>query len=246
MNTNTGKKVKVSRMVRMHSADMEDINEAGAGDIFALFGVDCASGETFCDTDVKLTMTEMHVPDPVMSLTVKPKRVEDLDGFLKALARFVREDPTFTVNHNQESEEIIISGMGELHLFVYCERIKREYDVDIIIGNPTVNYRESIGQKAEFTYLHKKQSGGAGQYAKVIGYVEPINEDITDPDANMSNVFKTALVGQNIPNEYVPAIEKAFHEFCKKGPKTGYPVVGMRYVLRDGNTHVVDSSSMAF
>ena len=145
MNTNTGKKVKVSRMVRMHSADMEDINEAGAGDIFALFGVDCASGETFCDTDVKLTMTEMHVPDPVMSLTVKPKKVDDLDNFLKALSRFVREDPTFTVNHNQESEEIIISGMGELHLFVYCERIKREYDVDIVIGNPTVNYRESIG-----------------------------------------------------------------------------------------------------
>ena len=189
MNTNTGKKVKVSRMVRMHSADMEDISEAGAGDIFALFGVDCASGETFCDTDVKYQMTEMHVPDSVMSLTIKPKRIEDLDAFLKALARFQREDPTFTVNHNQENEEIIISGMGELHLFVYCERIKREYDVDIVVGNPTVNYRESISGRAEFTYLHKKQSGGAGQYAKVIGYVEPINEDITDEDANMQNVF---------------------------------------------------------
>lgn len=156
MNTNTGKKVKVSRMVRMHSAEMEDINEAGAGDIFALFGVDCASGETFCDIDVKYQMTEMHVPDSVMSLTIKPKRIEDLDSFLKALARFQREDPTFTVNHNQENEEIIISGMGELHLFVYCERIKREYDVDIHIGNPTVNYRESISSRAEFTYLHKK------------------------------------------------------------------------------------------
>jgi len=147
MNTNTNKKIKVSRMVRMHSADMEDINEAGPGDIFALFGVDCASGETFCDIDVKYQMTEMHVPDPVMSLTVKNKKMEDLDNFLKALNRFVREDPTFTVQHNQESEEIIISGMGELHLFVYCERIKREYDVDITIGNPTVNYRETIGGK---------------------------------------------------------------------------------------------------
>ena len=156
MNTNTGKKVKVSRMVRMHSADMEDINECGAGDIFALFGVDCASGETFCDADVKYQMSEMHVPDPVMSLTIKPKKIEDLDSFLKALNRFQREDPTFTVNHNQENEEIIISGMGELHLFVYCERIKREYDVDINIGNPTVNYRESIGSKAEFNFLHKK------------------------------------------------------------------------------------------
>ena len=246
VNTNTGKKVKVSRMVRMHSADMEDINEAGAGDIFALFGVDCASGETFCDPDVKYQMTEMHVPDSVMSLTIKPKRIEDLDQFLKALARFQREDPTFTVNHNQENEEIIISGMGELHLFVYCERIKREYDVDIVVGNPTVNYRESISGRAEFSYLHKKQSGGAGQYAKVIGYVEPINDDITAEDANMQNVFVQKTEGQNIPNEYIPAIEKAFHDFCKKGPKTGYPVVGMRYVLTDGATHVVDSSSMAF
>ena len=136
--------------------------------------------------------------------------------------------------------------MGELHLFVYCERIRREYDVDIIIGNPTVNYRESIGAKSQFNYLHKKQSGGAGQYAKVIGFVEPINEDITAEDAILGNVFENKTEGQNIPNEYVPAIEKAFHEFCKKGPKTGYPVVGMRYVLKDGQTHVVDSSSMAF
>ena len=191
-------------------------------------------------------MSEMHVPDPVMSLTVKPKRSSDLDPFLKALNRFVREDPTFTVNHNQESEEIIISGMGELHLFVYCERIKREYDVEIVVGNPTVNYRETICGKHSFNYLHKKQSGGAGQYARVIGYVEPMNEDITDNDANMNNVFKNSTEGQNIPNEYVPAIEKAFHEFCKKGPKTGYPLVGMKYVLKDGQTHTVDSSSMSF
>jgi len=191
-------------------------------------------------------MSPMFVPDPVMSLTVKPKKVADLDAFLKALNRFQREDPTFTVQHNMESEEIIVSGMGELHLQVYCERIKREYDVAIDVGNPTVNYRESVGGKKSFNYLHKKQSGGAGQYARVIGYIEPINEDITDPDAEMGNVFVNATEGQNIPNEYVPAIEKAFHEFCKKGPKTGYPVVGMRYVLKDGQTHVVDSSSMAF
>jgi len=182
-------------MVRMHSAEMEDINEAGAGDIFALFGVDCASGETFCDLTVKYQMTEMHVPDPVMSLSIKPKRVDDLDSFLRALARFQREDPTFTVNHNQENEEIIISGMGELHLFVYCERIKREYDVDCIVGNPTVNYREAIGESYKFEYLHKKQSGGAGQYARVIGRVEPMNEDITAEDANMNNQFENATEG---------------------------------------------------
>ena len=136
--------------------------------------------------------------------------------------------------------------MGELHLFVYCERMKREYDIDLIVGNPTVNYRESVGAKRTFNYLHKKQSGGAGQYARVIGYMEPINEQIDDPDADLSCVFEDATVGNNVPNEYIPAIEKAFHECTKKGPKTGYPVVGVRYVLTDGQTHVVDSSSMAF
>ena len=180
INIATGKKCKVSRMVRMHSDDIEDITEAGAGDIFALFGVDCASGETFCDLNTSLAMTSMHVPDPVMSLTIKPKKQDDLDNFLKALKRFQREDPTFVVNQNLESDEIIISGMGELHLFVYCERMKREYSIDLVIGNPTVNYRETIAKKYKFNYLHKKQSGGAGQYARVIGYVEPLDEDEGD------------------------------------------------------------------
>ena len=136
--------------------------------------------------------------------------------------------------------------MGELHLFVYCERMKREYDIDLIIGNPTVNYRESIGAKAKFNYLHKKQSGGAGQYARVIGFMEPVNEDIDDEDADLTCVFEDGTTGNNVPNEYIPSIEKAFHECTKKGPKTGYPVVGCRYVLTDGQTHVVDSSTMAF
>jgi elongation factor G len=172
----------------MHSNEMEDISEAGAGDIFAIFGVDCASGETFCDMSVNFTMEAMHVPEPVMSLTVKPKKTEQLEPFLKALNRFQREDPTFIVKQNLESEEIIISGMGELHLFIYCERMKREYDIDLIVGNPTVNYRETIGKKASFIYLHKKQSGGAGQYAKVMGYVEPVNHDISsnEDEADLS------------------------------------------------------------
>jgi len=136
--------------------------------------------------------------------------------------------------------------MGELHLFVYCERMKREYDVDLIVGNPTVNYRETVKQRANFSYTHKKQSGGAGQYAKVVGYIEPLNESINDEDADMSTIFKDDTVGNNVPNEYIPSIEKAFHEVCKKGPKTGYPVVGCRYVLTDGKTHEVDSSTMAF
>lgn len=130
-NTATKKKVKISRMVRMHSNNMEDINEAGAGDIFAIFGVDCASGETFCDQNVNIQMENMHVPEPVMSLTVKNKKSDQLETFLKALNRFQREDPTFVVKQNLESEEIIISGMGELHLFIYCERMKREYGIDL-------------------------------------------------------------------------------------------------------------------
>jgi len=210
-----------------------------------MFGVDCASGETFT-TGSKLAMSTMHVPDPVMSLTIKPKDKNDLTKFLNALRRFEREDPTFTVAQNPESEEIIISGMGELHLFIYSERMKREYDIPVIVGNPTVNYRESITECYEFTYLHKKQSGGAGQYAKIMGRVEPNVEDITNPDADTSNVFIDATKGNNLPNEYIPAIEKAFHEATKKGPLTGYPVIGARFVLTDGKTHVVDSSQMAF
>ena len=185
-NTATKKKVKISRMVRMHSNEMEDINEAGPGDIFAIFGVDCASGETFCDPSVNLKMENMHVPEPVMSLSVRPKKANDLEPFLKALNRFQREDPTFVVKQNMESEEIIISGMGELHLFIYCERMRREYDIELVVGNPTVNYRESIQAKAHFNYLHKKQSGGAGQFARVIGYVEPTTTDLSNPKADLS------------------------------------------------------------
>lgn len=188
----------------------------------------------------------MHVPDPVMSLTIKPKKQDHLDAFLKALNRFQREDPTFVVKQNMESEEIIISGMGELHLFIYCERMKREYDIDLAVGNPTVNYRETISQKTKFNFLHKKQSGGAGQFARVIGYIEPTLQEEGQSEADLTCQFVDATEGQNIPNEYIPAIEKAFHECTKKGLQTGYPVVGVKYVLTDGQTHVVDSSSMAF
>lgn len=190
-------------------------------------------------------MEDMHVPEPVMSLTVKPKKQNQLEIFLRALTRFQREDPTFVVKQNQESEEIIISGMGELHLFIYCERMRREYDIDLQVGNPTVNYRETVLEKTTFNYLHKKQSGGAGQFARVMGYIEPTNAEMS-ADADLTCQFVDKTEGQNIPNEYIPAIEKAFHECVKKGPQTGYPVVGVRYVLTDGQTHVVDSSSLAF
>lgn len=188
----------------------------------------------------------MHVPDPVMSLTIKPKSKLDLNKFMNALRRFEREDPTFVVVQNLESEEIIISGMGELHLFIYSERLKREYDVPVIVGNPTVNYRETVSEKYVFTYVHKKQTGGAGQYAKIMGRIEPNCANISDPDADTSNKFVDETKGNNLPNEYIPAIEKAFYEATKKGPLTGYPVIGTKFVLTDGQTHVVDSSQMAF
>jgi len=245
-HVNTGKRAKISRLVRMHANQMEEINEVEGGDIFAIFGIECSTGDTFTD-GLQISMESMHVPEPVMSLSIKPKKAEYISKFMKALSRFQREDPTFRVSQNDETEEIIISGMGELHLQIYAERIRREYDIDVDIGNPNVNYRETVLSQGSFNYLHKKQSGGAGQFARVVGYIEPMIKDFESEDADLrTNQFSDKTGGENIPNEYIPAIEKAFHEACKKGPLTGSPVVGVRYVLQDGQTHVVDSSSLAF
>jgi elongation factor G len=244
LHVNTGKKVKISRIVRMHANNMEEISDASAGDIFAIFGIECSTGDTFTD-NLNLTMESMHVPEPVMSLSIRPKKTEYVSKFIKALSRFQREDPTFKVAQNEETEEMIISGMGELHLQIYAERIRREYDIDVDVGNPNVNYRETIGKDANYNYLHKKQSGGAGQFAKVIGHIEPLISDFDNNDEK-NNVFVDDTGGENIPNEYIPAIQKAFYEICKKGPLTGSPVVGVKFVLKDGQTHPVDSSALAF
>jgi len=244
-HVNSNKKVKISRLVRMHSNEMEEIQDVSAGDIFAIFGIECATGDTFTD-NVTVTMESMHVPEPVMSLSIKPKKSEYISKFIKAVQRFQREDPTFRISQNEETQEMIISGMGELHLQIYAERIRREYDIEVDVGNPNVNYRESIGAKASFNYLHKKQSGGAGQFARVIGYVEPLISDFEAEDLNQGNVFADATGGDAITNEYIPAIEKAFHENCKRGPLTNSPVIGVKHVLEGGQTHPVDSSSLAF
>lgn len=244
LHVNQNKKVKISRLVRMHSNNMEEIQEAAAGDIFAIFGIECSTGDTFTD-NVYVTMESMHVPEPVMSLSIKPKKTEYISKFMKALKRFQREDPTFRISQNEETEEMIISGMGELHLQIYAERIRREYDVDVDIGNPNVNYRESIAAKSSYNYLHKKQTGGAGQFARVIGYIEPTINDFENSEEK-GNYFEDKTGGENIPNEYIPAVEKAFHESCKRGPLTGSPVIGVKFVLENGQTHPVDSSSLAF
>jgi elongation factor G len=242
-NMRTGKKVKVGRLIRMHSDEMEDIDVSAAGDIVALFGVDCASGDTFTDGKVNVAMSSMHVPDPVISLAIKPVDQKAADNMGKALGRFVREDPTFRAEVDQESNETVISGMGELHLEVYVERMKREYQCEVETGQPQVAYRETITQPTEFSYTHKKQTGGSGQYGKVAGIVSPIpDEDEGDKDFQFINKIK----GGAIPSEYIPAVEKGLRSAMDKGRLIGFPVIGVRVEINDGNSHSVDSSEMAF
>ncbi|KAL6310270.1 elongation factor G mitochondrial [Sparassis latifolia] len=238
----TGKKVKVPRLVRMHSNEMEDIEEIGPGEICAIFGVDCASGDTFTDGSTSYSMTSMFVPEPVISLAIKPVG-QETPNFSRALNRFKKEDPTFRVHVDKESKETIISGMGELHLEIYVERMKREYNVDCTTGKPQVAFRETITQRADFHYTHKKQSGGAGQYGRVIGYVEPME---FDSKTGQDVAFENVVMGGNIPTQYIPACEKGFYEALEKGSLSGNEVCGCRLVLQDGLAHSVDSSELAF
>ena len=239
INSRTQKRVKVGRLARMHADKMEDIEAAGAGDIVALFGIDCASGDTFTDESIQVAMSSMHVPAPVISLAIKPTDLKAQNNLGKALGRFVREDPTFRSRVDPESGQTVISGMGELHLEVYVERMKREYSVEVETGAPQVAYRETISKRAEFDYTHKKQTGGSGQYGRVAGYVEPL-DDGTDFE------FVSEIRGGAIPTEYIPAVEKGVRQGLDKGRLIGFPVVGLRFVANDGNSHSVDSSDMAF
>jgi elongation factor G len=240
-NIKTKKKVKVPRLVRMHANEMHDIEEAGAGDIVALFGVECSSGDTFCDEKVNYSMTSMFVPSPVIELAVSPKEKSGQVNFSKALNRFQKEDPTFQVKRDEESGETIIRGMGELHLEIYVERIKREYSCEVVIGKPKVAYRETIQERAEYNYTHKKQTGGSGQFARVAGYIEPI-----PAEENKDYEFVDAIVGGVISREYIPGCDKGFGEQLREGFLIDQPMVNVRVVLNDGATHAVDSSEMAF
>ena len=237
-NLRNNKKVKVGRLVRMHSNDMEDIDSACGGDIVALFGVDCASGDTFGDGKSRLAMTSMHVPEPVINLMIKPIDNKSQMNMAKALGRFTREDPTFRCYVDEESGETVIQGMGELHLEVYIERMKREYQAEVETGAPQVAYRETITRRAEFDYTHKKQTGGSGQFGRVAGWIEP--------EESGEFVFESQIVGGVIPKEYIPSCEKGFRSQLEKGRLIGFPVVGFRAVINDGKTHAVDSSDMAF
>ena len=237
-NTRSRKKFKVGRLVRMNSAEMEDISEGGPGDIVALFGIDCASGDTFCGGDLNYAMSSMYVPDPVISLSVNPKDKKSADQMAKALNRFTKEDPTFRTYVDPESNETIIQGMGELHLDVYIERMRREYKCEVDTGMPQVAYREAITKRADFNYTHKKQTGGSGQFGRVAGFIEPITEEDYE--------FVDQIKGGAIPSEFIPSCDKGFKAAVKKGTLIGFPIVGVRITINDGQTHPVDSSDMAF
>ncbi|XP_033971226.1 elongation factor G, mitochondrial [Trematomus bernacchii] len=241
-NTRTNKRVRVQRLVRLHADQMEDVEEVYAGDISALFGIDCASGDTFTSkAGANLSMESIHVPEPVISMSIKPNNKIDLDKFSKGMGRFTREDPTFRVYYDAESKETIISGMGELHLEIYSQRMEREYNCPCVMGKPKVAFRETISDPVQFDFLHKKQSGGSGQYGKVIGYIEPL-----DGEHQTGLEFEDLTVGTNIPKQFVPAVEKGFREACEKGPLSGHKISGLKFVLEDGASHLVDSCEMSF
>ena len=237
-NVRNGKKIKVGRVVRMHADKMEDIEKIPAGYIGALFGIDCASGDTFTTPGLNLSMTSMFVPDPVISLSIVPKDNKARINMSKALGRFTKEDPTFKTYVDDETNDTIIQGMGELHLEVYVERMRREYDAEVTTGRPRVAYRETITRMAEFNYIHKKQTGGAGQYGRVAGYMEPVTEE--------DFIFENKIVGGKIPTQFISSCEKGFRLCLAKGPKMEFPVTGVKVVINDGASHAVDSSEMAF
>ena len=240
-NQTTKKKVNVGRLVRMHSEKMEEIAESSSGDIVALYGIDCSSGTTFTDGKVNVNMTSMFVPDAVISLKIEAKNRDHLVNMSKALNRFTKEDPTFRCHVDDESGETIISGMGELHLDVYVERMRREYGVEVTTGKPQVAYREAITQKAEFSYTHKKQTGGSGQFAKVGGWIEPI-----PVDEAKDYEFVDDIVGGAIPKEFIGSCDKGFQSCLTGGGLIGFPIVRIRCGINDGATHPVDSSDNAF
>jgi elongation factor G len=237
-NTRARKKFKIGRLVRMHADNMEDINEGYPGDIVALFGIECASGVTFCGGSLNYAMTSMYVPSPVISLALSPKDKKSADQMGKALNRFTKEDPTFQTYVDPESNQTIVKGMGELHLEVYIERMRREYKCEVETGMPQVAYREAITQRADFNYTHKKQTGGAGQYGRVAGYMEPWAEGDYE--------FVDMIKGGSIPTEYVPSCDKGFKEAIRKGSLIGFPIVNIRCLINDGQSHPVDSSDIAF
>ena len=241
INQRTSQKQRFSRIVRMHADKREEIDTAEAGDIVAVMGVDAASGDTYGSEQKYCSLENMFVPEPVIKMAITPQKREGLDKLGKALQRFTREDPTFRVATDDETGETVIAGMGELHLDIYVERIRREFKVDVEVGAPKVSYREAPTKATEYDYKHKKQSGGSGQYAHIIGHLEPLPEDSAE-----NFIFEDKVIGGRVPLEYIPSVEKGFRAVLDKGPIAGFPIVGVMATLEDGSYHDVDSSDMAF
>jgi elongation factor G len=240
-NARQRKKARISRILRVHADQKEDIDSAGAGDIVAVMGLECATGDTYCAEGTYLSLESIYAAEPVIDLSILPAKRADYDKLSKALNRFMREDPTFRVHVDKETGETIISGMGELHLEIYVERIRREYKVECTVGAPKVSYREAPTKVTPFNYKHRKQTGGSGQYAHVVGQMESLPVDAPEPFE-----FVNEVTGGRIPNEYIPSVEKGFRDSLAKGPVAGYEVIGVKMVLQDGSYHDVDSSDMAF
>ena len=240
-NTRQRKKGRISRILRVHANEKEDIDSAGAGDIVAVMGIECATGDTYCEEGINYSLESIYAAEPVIDLAITPNKRADYDKLSKALNRFMREDPTFRVHVDSETSETIISGMGELHLEIYVERIRREYKVDCTVGMPKVSYREAPTRVTSFDYKHRKQTGGSGQYAHIKGTLEPLPEESTE-----QFIFEDEVTGGRIPSEYIPSVEKGFRMSLAKGPVAGYEVMGVKMILLDGSYHDVDSSTMAF
>jgi elongation factor G len=245
-NQRTGKKERFSRIVRMHSDKREEIDSATAGDIVAIMGIDCASGDTYCAQSGYCSLENIFVADPVIKMSVQPMSRDNADKLSKALQRFRKEDPTFQVNTDEETGETVIAGMGELHLEVYVERIRREYGVEVEVGAPKVSYRESATVPCKFDHKRKKQTGGSGQYGHIVGSMGPMTEEERQESEGNELLFVDNVTGGRIPKNYIPAIEKGFRNMLAKGPVAGFPVVGIKVELDDGTYHDVDSSDMAF
>ena len=241
-NQRTGNRERFGRIVRIHADERMEIDQAGAGEIVAVMGLDCASGDTFCSEYPACTLQSMYVPEPVIQVAISPKERGDANKLGKALQRFRREDPTLVITSDQETSETIMSGMGELHLEVYIERIRREYKVEVDVSNPRVNYREAPTQPYSFDYRYKKQTGGSGQFAHIVGEIKPLPEEGTDEFF----LFEERIVGGRIPRQFIPAIEKGVRKSLVKGPMAGFPIVNMHYLVTDGSYHEVDSSDMSF
>ena len=250
-NQRSGEKERIGRILRMHADNRVDIDRACAGDIVAVIGINPASGDTYASEKNYCVLESIHVPEPVIQIAIRARQTKDADRLAKALYRFRREDPTLNISTDQESGETLMAGMGELHLDVYIERIRREYNVEVETGRPKVNYREAPTCEVKFDVRHKKQTGGSGQFAHIAGVMSPIPEDnesmgAVRPATHETFIFEEKIVGGVIPQQYIPAIEKGFLASLEKGPVAGFPVVNLKVLVNDGSFHAVDSSDLAF